>query len=141
MNPAILDAFIPADSELGMPSAADLDFAGYAARHGIGALTVALENLVEDLARSQHGEPFEALDEGCRLQVLQAARSRDFRGFSDFVTHLFRAYYSDRKVLSRLGAGAVPPFHEGNALEADDWSLLEPVYDRGPIYRTWEERP
>jgi hypothetical protein len=135
----ILDTIIPADQELDMPSAASIDFDTYTVRYGVQDLTSRYSALVESVAQEKQSQPFSALNEDQRLSVVNATRSKDIRLFSGFITHVFRAYYSDGEVLARIGSGAVPPFPEGNALESDDWGLLEPVYERGQIYRTVEE--
>jgi len=49
-----------------------------------------------------------------------------------------RAYYTERRVLAQLSVGAVPPFPAGNEIAADDWTILEPVYLRGQIWRSAE---
>lgn len=44
-------------------------------------------------------------------------------------------YYRDRRVLESIGVEPRPPFPEGYTVEQGDWSLLDPVRARGPIYR------
>ena len=70
-----------------------------------------------------------------RLKLVDALRRQDLRLFTSVVTHCLRAYYSSELVLRSLSSGAVPPFPEGNPMPEDDWSLLEPVYLRGPLDR------
>lgn len=131
----VLDTILPGDSELGVPGAAQLDFEGYALRHRVTAQVDAFLAVLERVALDRFGAAFESLDAGQRLAAINACKLADVRAFSAFVTHALRAYYTDRTVLARIGAGALPPFPEGNALDADDWTLLEPVYERGPIWR------
>jgi hypothetical protein len=135
----ILETVIPSDQDLGMPSAAAIDFDAYAARYGVQELASRYAALVDSVAQERLAQPFSALSEDERLDVVNVTRTKDIRLFSGFITHVFRAYYSDGEVLARIGSGAVPPFPEGNALAADDWGLLEPVYERGPIYRAMKE--
>lgn len=131
----ILDTVIPADMELNMPSAATIDFDAYATRYHVNNLISIYAALVDVTAQEMLNQPFSKLSEGNRFVVINATRTKDFRLFSSFITHIFRAYYSDNEVLTRIGSGAVPPFPDGNSLEPDDWSLLAPVYERGSIYR------
>ncbi|MBK9443383.1 MAG: hypothetical protein IPN53_19665 [Comamonadaceae bacterium] len=135
----ILDTFIPAEQELGMPSASAIDFDGYANRYGVQDLVSRYAALVDAVAFEKLTQPFSTLSEGERLNVINATRAKDIRLFSGFITHVFRAYYSAAEVLTLVGGGAVPPFPDGNVLENDDWTQLEPVYERGPIYRAVEE--
>jgi len=46
-----------------------------------------------------------------------------------------RCYYRDDRVMRAIGMQPRAPFPEGFALEQGDWSLLEPVRARGPIWR------
>lgn len=135
----ILDTIIPADNELGMPSAAMIDFEAYVQRYCIQEPVSRYTLLVEAVAQEKLGRPFDMLETEERLAVVNATRTKDIRLFSFFLTHVFRAYYSHRDILQRIGSGAVPPFPDGNRLEPDDWDLLEPVYERGPIFRVVEE--
>ncbi|WP_431821054.1 hypothetical protein [Burkholderia sp. F1] len=131
----VLDTMLPGDAELGLPGGAQVDFEGYALRHRVTAQVDALLVVLARVAQDRFGAPFESLDATQRLAAINACKLADVRAFTAFVTHAMRAYYTDRNVLARIGAGAVPPFPEGNALDADDWMLLEPVYERGPIWR------
>ena len=46
-----------------------------------------------------------------------------------------QCYYRDDRVMASLGMAPRPPFPEGFELESGDWSLLDPVRARGPIWR------
>ena len=45
------------------------------------------------------------------------------------------AYYRDDRVLVALGLEARAPFPKGYALEQGDWSLLDRVRGRPPLWR------
>ena len=64
---------------------------------------------------------------------------KNVRLFSDFLKNVFRFYYSDIKVLTLINVGSSPPFPEGNIIEEDDWTMLIPVYERGSIYREFDD--
>lgn len=131
----ILDTMLPGDPELGLPPASTLDIEGYQLRYGVAQVFEQFVAVLERVANEKFGCPFEALDEAQRLAAINACKLADIRLFSAFLTHTLRAYYTDRRVLGCLSNDAVPPFPAGNPLGADDWSILEPVYERGPIYR------
>lgn len=131
----VLGTMLPGDPALGLPSASQVDFEGYVLRHRASAQVDAFLAVLALVARDKFDAPFVALDAAQRLAAINACKLADVRAFSAFVTHAMRAYYTDRGVLERIGAGAAPPFPEGNALDTDDWMLLEPVYERGPIWR------
>ena len=46
-----------------------------------------------------------------------------------------QCYYRDDRVMTSLGMEARPPFPGGFDLEDGDWSLLDPVRNRAPMYR------
>jgi len=138
MLSCILDTIIPAESLLGLPSAASIGFTDYSQKHSVLDLSESFTKMVEMVTEQALGQDFCELDEDVRLQMLNLCRSRDIRLFSSFITHVFRAYYSNRHVLERIGSGAVPPFPQGNVLASDDWTILEPVFNRGAIYRAVE---
>ncbi len=135
----VLDTFIPGDTSLGMPSAALIDFETYQRKYGIHQLVSDFLAELAVLSLDKFGKKFADLNEDSRLAVVNACKAKNVRLFAAFLTNCFRAYYSDKAVLSCIPTGSVPPFPIGNVLEQDDWSLLEPVYDRGPIYRTVPE--
>ncbi|WP_180899400.1 hypothetical protein [Martelella soudanensis] len=71
----------------------------------------------------------------------QAAILREFRvdepalaGVIEAVTA--RCYYRDDRVMASIGIEVRPPFPEGYQVEEGDWSLLDPVRARGPIWRS-----
>jgi hypothetical protein len=158
----ILETIIPAEPVRGLPSAAEIGFAAYcrqyAAQGGSDTFCALVDavmreekglereqqigqKVTKELAKEPEGDAvtgFRTLDEDARLRVLNLCRSRDIRLFSSFITHVFRAYYSHPDVLARIGSGAVPPFPQGNSLASDDWTILEPVFQRGAVYRKVE---
>ena len=44
-------------------------------------------------------------------------------------------YYRDDRVMRSLGQEPRPPFPKGHDVEQGDWSLLDPVKTRAPIWR------
>lgn len=45
-------------------------------------------------------------------------------------------YYRDPRVLAAIGVEARPPFPRGYKVEQGDFSLLDPVRARGPVWRS-----
>lgn len=127
MMNAFLDAILPGDDGLGLPQASLVvtvlaDWDQYA-------------TVLDDLARDAGAKGFAALDAPSRLAVVEKSRRKQARLANGVIVAALKAYYTDQQVLRALGAGAVPPFPDGNFLEDDDWSILEPVFERGPIWR------
>ena len=131
----IIDAMLPGDPELGMPCASSIDFKAHLERHDLVGLAHEFVRLLDKACDDKFSLPFIDLDPEQKMQAINECKLVDVRGFSAFVGHLLRAYYTSQIVLMQIGAGSVPPFPQGNSLPQDDWSILEPVYERGQVYR------
>lgn len=132
----ILDTMLPGDAALDMPPASTLDFEAYQLRHHAFEQVDAFVTMLSGVAQDKFGQPFDQLDATQRLAAINGCKVVNVRLFSSFLTHVMRAYYTDRRVLKQASAGAVPPFPAGNELDTDDWTILEPVYLRGTIWRS-----
>ena len=132
----VLDTFIPGDTALGMPSASELDFDSYQLKYQIKEMVNEFLEMLAKLSMDKYGREFAELSEEQRLAAVNACKATNIRLFVAFLTSCFQAYYSHKTVLNCLSAGSVPPFPAGNVITSDSWSLLESVYERGPIYRT-----
>lgn len=56
--------------------------------------------------------------------------------FYRFIRVLLEAYYQDPRVQQAHGRRPGPPFPEGYDVPQGDWSLLEPVRSKPPMYRS-----
>jgi hypothetical protein len=131
----IIDAMLPGAPELGMPSASQVDFDLYLRQQGVKDFAQDFVAMIDRVSAFKFGRTFAEMDPTQRLQAVNACKLDDIRLFTTVVTHLLKAYYTAPAVLHRLQVGSVPPFPQGNLMPSDDWTLLEPVYDRGPIHR------
>jgi hypothetical protein len=48
---------------------------------------------------------------------------------------VLQCYYRDDRVVRSLGLRPRPPYPKGHVLEDGDWSLLDPVRARAPLWR------
>jgi hypothetical protein len=131
----LIDAMLPGDPELGMPSASSINFVSYLGQPNIVNIADEFVSMIENISIDKFSLAFIDLDAPQKIQAINACKLVNVRAFSSFVTHLLKAYYTSPSVLIRIGAGSVPPFPQGNSLLPDDWSILEPVYERGQVYR------
>ncbi len=122
---------IPADPEAKLPSASDP-----------AILAVALRKAVQHESRPRSGlqtlfeeaDPESMTDTEIVALVESNPRLRSLSRIITIIT--MQAYYQDHRVLTAHGLAARPPFPEGHEMEADDWSLLDPVKSRTPFYRS-----
>lgn len=131
-----LDAILPGDSTINMPAGSRIDFAAYLRNQkGAAELLDQFLALLDAVATEQTGKSFAALDEDRRLECVEVVKRRNGRLSGSVIVHALKAYYTDAVVLRALSSDAVPPFPQGNSITEDDWSILEPVYERGAIFR------
>ena len=124
---------IPASAAFGVPGADDeiifADMTGSIGRDG-PALAALLRNV--DAAA---GGRLAALDTTERETLLARLRAADPAAFGVLEAVVSRAYYRDDRVLASIGMEARPPFPQGYELPETDWSLLDPVRERGASWR------
>ena len=90
---------------------------------------------VLDLVQRDFSAPSTPLSPVDQASHLAGLRLSDPAGFSVVEAVVLRAYYRDDRVLKSIGMDARPPFPQGYEVEQGDWSLLDPVKNRGNIYR------
>jgi len=131
----VIDAMLPGDPELGMPSASLIDFNNYLRTYHLEELIDAFTSILEQVCIEKYSQLFSELDSIQKLNAINACKLKNIRIFSTMVSHLLRAYYTSPEIQMKIGVGSVPPFPNGNSIAEDDWSLLETVYERGRIFR------
>ncbi|MFC3031830.1 hypothetical protein ACFOEE_04805 [Pseudoalteromonas fenneropenaei] len=130
-----LSVILPGDDELGLPNAASLNL-HYLVEKDVEAHSLGLFfELLSQVAREKLQLSIEEADDDQFLAAIEAAKRKEVRLTSAVILSCLRHYYTNAVVLERIGSGAIPPFPEGNNLAEDDWLLLEPVFERGPIYK------
>ena len=133
----LLDLIIPADADRGMPSAAELDLVGYVtefASDQIPGIKTELESL-DQAAQREKGALFGELDKDDQQTLCDHLREIDPRFAIAIAVQTLNCYYQDDRVVTALGWKAGAPFPEGNEVPQADLSLLDPVRERGHIYR------
>jgi len=146
---AIAGAIIPASEEYGVPGADDpaiaADIIATAARHREPvAAALALHDRLADVI---YGTSFADLDSDVKTELVEGSQRPGY--FEDLgqdeaaqiaaqralTSIVVQCYYRDDRVMKSLGMDARPPFPQGFEVDESDWSLLEPVKQRGRIYR------
>ena len=82
------------------------------------------------------GCAFADLEAQRRPEVATAFREAGGAPLAALVRVVLLCYYRDDRVMRSLGQEARPPFPRGHVVEQGDWSLLDPVRARLPMYRT-----
>lgn len=121
----IVAMIVPASAHYGVPGADDpAIFAGIVeaaeARITETRAAIAAVDALGDLAAAALGTALQksAPEAAAHLQVITT-----------------ECYYRDPRVLAAIGVEARPPFPRGYKVEQGDFSLLDPVRARGPVWR------
>jgi hypothetical protein len=129
----IAGAMVPADATLGMPGADDPAILADIAK-SIGRDLPLIREAMAAIGRKSN-LAFADLDQDRR----EALINDWYRSGGAAAVMLGRlvlgAYYRDDRVLLALGLEARAPFPKGYTLEQGDWSLLDAVRGRAPLWR------
>jgi hypothetical protein len=124
---------VPASAEFDVPGADDPAIqADIVATLGRDTKLVreALDALA-DLA----GRPLASLDHANREAIAIELRAKGGPAVATLSRVILQCYYRDNRVVRSLGLEPRPPFPKGHVLEDGDWSLLDPVRSRPPMWR------
>ncbi len=131
----VLDLIVPGSADGRMPRAAAAGPLPPDLGLGPGAGVLPMLDALETQARSRFGSAFAALDEIRRRALFDDWRVQQPQTVQRLTLEILAWYYQQDPVLEALGLQARPPFPHANAVEQGDLSLLQPVIDRGRIYR------
>jgi hypothetical protein len=130
---AIAGVIIPASVEFDVPGADDpMIQADIVATLGRDAVLVG--EALDQLARLA-GMPLAGLDPARREAVALELRAKGGAAVATLTRVVLQCYYRDDRVVRSLGLEPRPPYPKGYVLEDGDWSLLDPVRARPPMWR------
>jgi hypothetical protein len=131
---AIAAEIIPASLEFDVPGADDsaiqADIVATLGRD-VGLVREALDQLAR-LA----GRPLASLDPARREAVAMELRATGGEAVAALTRVVLQCYYRDDRVVRSLGLEPRPPYPKGHVLEDGDWSLLDPIRARPPMWRS-----
>ena len=96
-----------------------------------------IRRALADLA-ALSGGAFADLGPARRTEVAAAFREAAGAPLAALVRVVLLCYYRDDRVMRSLGQEPRSPFPKGHVVEQGDWSLLDPVRARPPMYRRVE---
>jgi hypothetical protein len=130
---AIAGMIVPASMEFDVPGADDPAIqADIVATLGRDALLV--REALDELARLA-GSPLAGLDPARREAVAMELRAKGGAAVATLTRVVLQCYYRDDRVVRSLGLEPRPPYPKGHVLEEGDWSLLDPIRARPPLWR------
>lgn len=129
----IAGVMIPASTEYGVPGADDAIIQADIVAT-LGRDTGMVRQALDQFARLA-GMPLADLDAARREMVAAEFRASGGAAVATLARVVLQGYYRDDRVVRSLGLELRPPFPKGYALEQGDWSLLDPVKARPPMWR------
>jgi hypothetical protein len=130
---SVAGMMIPASSEYGVPGADDAAIQADMLAT-LGRDTASVREALGHLARLA-GAPLSDLEPARRETVAREFRNAGGIAAATLIRVVLQCYYRDDRVVRSLGLELRPPFPKGYPLEQGDWSLLDPVKTRAPMWR------
>ena len=129
----LVGLMIPASSRYGIPGADDeLIFKDLLA--SLGTLSSQIGQCVDRLDVLAGGS-FATSSPAEQLKAGELLKNERMPSLMPLTSLVAQCYYRDDRVMRSLEMEARPPFPKGFELENGDWSLLDPVRSRPPLYR------
>jgi len=100
----------------------------------LGRDTALVREALDQLARLA-GQALADLDPARREAVAVELRASGGDAVMPLTRVVLQCYYRDDRVVRSLGLEPRPPYPKGHVLEDGDWSLLDPVRARPPMWR------
>jgi hypothetical protein len=130
---AISAVVIPASAEFDVPGADDPAIQADIVAT-LGRDTGLVREALDKLARLV-GRPLASLDPARREAAALELRENGGAALTTLTRVVLQCYYRDDRVVRSLGLEPRPPYPKGHVLEDGDWSLLDPVRGRPPMWR------
>lgn len=134
----LLSALLPANQEFGTPSGDDPSIVEDILRTLRPASNELVMEGLGDLRKSSQerfGTPFEECSDEQRVTLFNEMSRRNANFYRTLSSVLLQCYYRNDDVMRSLDMEPRPPFPEGYEIPKGDLSLLDPVRQRGKIWR------
>ena len=133
----VLDQLIPADQAREKPSAADVGVFEYIAERNPASYEEIGRQLdeLDELATSSYDKRYVELTRELQDGTLNSLREQDPRFLFGLALQAVECYYLDSRVMTAIGLPPRAPYPDGYSVHRGDLSLLDPVRERGQIWR------
>ena len=135
---ALLDALLPANNDLELPSATNpvivADILSSIQSSAVATIKSGMDRLAQQA--NERGSAFVDLDPPERIDLFL----NDPDIYRVLASIVLQCYYRADEVVQSLGMELRPPYPEGFTVTQGDLTLLDPVRRRGQIWRETESR-
>ena len=136
----LLDGYIPRSADGTLPGAGELGIAAdldevLQREPDMHAMVVASLAAMNRLAERRGVARFTALSAEQQADVMSALSCTEDAFPPMLMLYTFGCFYKHPRILAHYGLEARPPHPKGYEVGPNDLSLLDPVRERGPIYR------
>ena len=131
---ALLDTMIPENQSLSAPSGGIDEVVDDVIATLTGNAVEIVTSMLINLTEHERGS-FAELDSNSRWQIFQELEKTNGHEIRILGGILLQCYYRNDAVLRSLGMEARAPFPQGNEVDQGEWHLLDPVKNRGKLYR------
>lgn len=126
---------IPADSSRNLPSGSQVEASKFLVSDGVYDEALLDLEEVSHYVDSTMGWNLEELTQDQFEVLIKSHRKIMDPLLKKIGPSLLKAYYTNPVVQVQIGVGDKPPFPDGRTVYEGDLELLEPVFNRGPIFR------
>lgn len=132
-----LDCIIPACPERSLPGASQVGVWAFIQRLAKDEAAGVVQDIewLDAASEALVGESLAGLAQDRAMDCLTRLRDAHPGQLDRLARLTMSCYYQQDRVLSGIGMEPRPPFPLGHTVVAGDLSLLEPVKQRGPIFR------
>ena len=131
----LLDSIIPPNEEIGIGGGSSIDLEGILGKEEYKIITKNFSALILETANENNIKDLDLLSTENLQKIIEKTKIKNFRFFNQIASIISEFYYLDGKNREALNLKTLPPFPEGNIIEDIDLTILEPVFNRGKIYR------
>ena len=131
----LLDTIIPPNLEIGIKGGSSIDLEEILGTKEYTIIADKFSSLIIETANENHIRDLELLSIENLQKIIQKTKIKNFRFFNYIASLITEFYYLNKENRQALNLKTLPPFPEGNIIDDIDLTILEPVFNRGKIYR------
>ncbi len=132
---ALVNLMIPGDSHRNLPSGSYVDLEVILQMENKLETAILLAEQFSEIVHEKLNKTLVQLTVGEFDEICRGFRTQIDPILKAIGPSLLKAYYTDPNVQEAIGNGDTPPFPNGRNIYAGNIELLEPVFNRGLVYR------